>query len=86
MAVPSFCRYFIKVTNKTFTEFVNEFRIVHACKLLSEEKHTISEVCFESGFNNFSHFNRVFKLKTGKSANEYRKAVEKVVYDEYYIG
>ncbi len=86
MAVPSFCRYFKKVTNKTFTEFVNEFRIVHACKLLSEEKHTISEVCFESGFNNFSHFNRVFKQKTGKSPNEYRKAVEKVVYDEYYIG
>lgn len=86
MAVPSFCRYFKKVTNKTFTEFVNEFRIVHACKLLSEEKHTISEVCFESGFNNFSHFNKMFKQKTGKSPNEYRKAVEKVVYDENYIG
>ena len=86
MTVPSFCRYFKKVTNKTFTEFVNEFRIVHACKLLSEERHSISEVCFESGFNNFSHFNRLFKEKTGKSPNAYRKAVEKVVYDEFYLG
>lgn len=86
MTIPSFCRYFKKVTGKTFTEFVNEFRIVHACKLLSEEKHSISEVCFESGFNNFSHFNRLFKEKTGKSPNAYRKAVEKVVYDEFYLG
>lgn len=86
MTVPSFCRYFKKTTGKTFTEFVNEFRIVHACKLLSEEKHTIADVCFESGFNNFSHFNRLFKEKTGKSPNTYRKAVEKVVYDEYYVG
>jgi AraC-like DNA-binding protein len=86
MTVPSFCRYFKRVTGKTFTEFVNEFRLVHACKLLSEERHTISEVCYESGFNNFSHFNRLFKEKTGKSPNAYRKSVEKVVYDEHYIG
>lgn len=86
MTVPSFCRYFKKVTGKTFTEFVNEFRIVHACKLLSEERHSVSEVCFESGFNNYSYFNRLFKEKTGKSPNLYRKNVEKVVYDEAYIG
>lgn len=86
MTVPSFCRYFKKATGKTFTEFVNEFRIVHACKLLSEERHSISEVCFESGFNNFSHFNRLFKEKTNKSPNSYRKAVEKVVYEEVYVG
>jgi AraC-like DNA-binding protein/uncharacterized RmlC-like cupin family protein len=86
MTVPSFCRFFKKVTGKTFIEFVNEFRIVHACKLLNEERHTIAEVCFESGFNNFSHFNKVFKLKTGKSPNAYRKSIEKVVYEEYYLG
>ncbi len=86
MTVPSFCRYFKKVTGKTFTEFVNEFRIVHACKLLNEEKFSITEVCFESGFNNFSHFNRLFKLKTGHSPNKYRKNLEKVVYEEFYLG
>lgn len=86
MTVPSFCRYFKKVTNKTFTEFVNEFRIVHACKLLSEERHSITEVCYESGFNNFSHFNKLFKAKTGKNPNAYRKEVEKVVYQDFYLG
>lgn len=86
MTVPSFCRYFKKVTQKTFTEFVNEFRIVHACKLLTEEQLSISEICFESGFNNFSHFNRLFKNKTGKSPNAFRKDVEKVVYEDFYLG
>lgn len=61
MKVPSFCRYFKKITNKTFTQFVNEYRITHALKLLAEQPLSITEVCFESGFNNFSYFNRTFK-------------------------
>lgn len=72
MTVPSFCRYFKKHTRKTFTQFVNEFRIVHATKLLSETDSPISDICFDSGFNNFSHFNRNFKKITGKSPREYR--------------
>lgn len=57
MKVPSFCRYFKKITNKTFTQFVNEYRITHSLKLLAEQPLSITEVCFESGFNNFSYFN-----------------------------
>lgn len=73
MTVPSFCRYFKKMTNKTFVQFVNEYRVVHACKLLAENPIPISEVSYESGFNNFSHFNKSFKEVTGKSASQYRK-------------
>ena len=36
MTVPAFCRYFKKATGKTFTKLVNEYRVVHATKLLSE--------------------------------------------------
>jgi AraC-like DNA-binding protein len=72
MTIPSFCRYFKKMPNKTFVRFVNEYRVVHACKLLAEKPITISEVSFESGFNNFSHFNKSFKEVTGKSASQYR--------------
>jgi len=75
MAVPSFCRYFKKVTNKTFTKFVNEYRLVHASKLLAEKPMPIADICFESGFNNFSHFNKSFREFTGKSASEYRNAL-----------
>lgn len=72
MTTPSFCRYFKKISSKTFTEFVNEYRLVHASKLLAEKPITINEVCYESGFNNFSHFSKSFKQYTGKSASQYR--------------
>lgn len=72
MTVPAFCRYFKKITGKTFTEFVNEYRLAHAAKLLHEEQTSITNVCFDSGFNNFSHFNKQFKKYTGKSPSQYR--------------
>ena len=78
LTVPAFCRYFKKLTGKTFTRFVNEYRVVHACKLLSEEEISITEVCFQSGFNNFSHFTKVFKEIVGKSPSLYRKKVSAI--------
>ncbi len=79
MTVPSFCRYFKKITKKTFTQFVNEYRLVHAAKLLAEKQTSISNICYESGFNNFSHFNALFKEFTGKSASQYRKELRSII-------
>jgi AraC-like DNA-binding protein/uncharacterized RmlC-like cupin family protein len=79
MTVPSFCRYFKKLTGKTFTRFVNEYRLVHAAKLLSEEQMSITEVCFESGFSNYSHFTKQFKDFLGKSPSNYRSEFKQVV-------
>lgn len=78
MTTPSFCRYFKKITKKTFTKFVNEYRIVHAAKLLAEKQISIANISYESGFHNFSHFNKLFKEFTGKSASEYRKELKSV--------
>jgi transcriptional regulator GlxA family with amidase domain len=78
MTTPSFCRYFKKITKKTFTRFVNEYRVVHAAKLLAEKQISIANISYESGFNNFSHFNKLFKEFTGKSASEYRKELKSV--------
>ncbi|WP_374443324.1 AraC family transcriptional regulator [Epilithonimonas sp.] len=79
MTVPSFCRYFKKITNKTFTQFVNEYRITHALKLLAEQPMSITEVCFDSGFNNFSYFNKTFKEHTQKSPSQYRKEFSNIL-------
>ena len=79
MTVPSFCRFFKKKSGKNFTRFVNEYRLVHATKLLTEETTSISEICLECGFNNFSHFNKAFKLFTGKSPSSYRNEVIKLI-------
>lgn len=79
MTVPSFCRFFKKKSGKNFTRFVNEYRLVHASKLLSEETSSISQVCLECGFNNFSHFNKEFKQFTGKSPSAYRNELRKII-------
>lgn len=73
LAAPSFARYFKKVTGRTFTHFVNEYRLLHASKLLAETEKSITDVCFECGFNNFSHFNKQFKEYSGKSPSAFRK-------------
>jgi len=79
MTVPAFCRYFKKATGKTFTKLVNEYRVVHATKLLSESQNSITDICFECGFNNFSHFNKLFKEFTGKSASKYRSEMKLIM-------
>ncbi len=79
LTIPSFCRYFKKITHKTFTQFVNEYRLVHASRLLAEQPMSITQVCFESGFNNFSHFNKKFKAFTGQNPSDYRKELRTVL-------
>jgi YesN/AraC family two-component response regulator len=79
MTPPSFCRYIKKVTGKTFTVLVNEYRIVHASKLLAEKPTSITDICFDSGFNNFSHFNKIFKKNTGWSPSDYRKEMKRII-------
>ncbi len=79
MTVPSFCRYFKKITNKTFTQFVNEYRITHSLKLLAEQPLSISEICIDSGFNNFSYFNKTFKEHMQKSPSQYRKEFSNIM-------
>ena len=79
MTVPAFCRYFKKQSGKTFTQFVNEFRVIHACKLLTEEQKSITDIAFESGFNNFSHFNKLFRAKTNMSPSEYRNCFNQIL-------
>jgi len=69
----SFCRYFKSRTHKTCSQFLNEIRIIHSCKLLVNSNMTVSEICYETGYNNISHFNRQFKLITGSSAKQFKK-------------
>ncbi|WP_035845290.1 helix-turn-helix domain-containing protein [Crocinitomix catalasitica] len=79
MTVPSFCRYFKKYTKQTFTQFVNEFRIRQAIRLIASGNKSISEISFDVGFNNFSHFNKQFKKVTGKSPSKYKSSMYQIL-------
>jgi len=69
----SFCKFFKSRSRKTYTQFIREIRIGHACKLLIDNNLNIKEICYESGFNNFSSFHKHFKLIKGKTPLEYQK-------------
>jgi AraC-like DNA-binding protein len=74
----SFCRFFKQRTRKTFSEFLNEVRISKACKALRNSELNISQICYESGFNNISNFNRQFKEYTGVTPSSYTNKCEKI--------
>ncbi|HZI24440.1 MAG TPA: AraC family transcriptional regulator [Chryseolinea sp.] len=79
MSSTSFSRYFKMHANKTFSDFLTEIRIGYSCKLLIEKSISISEACYESGFNTISNFNRQFKSVTHHSPLEYkRKYLERI--------
>ncbi|MDF9798127.1 AraC-like DNA-binding protein [Catalinimonas alkaloidigena] len=73
MSPQSFCRFFKHCTRKTFLAFLNELRVGYACRLISDNRYNISEVCYKSGFNNLSNFNRQFKRVMQKTPSEYKR-------------
>lgn len=72
MSIASFSRYFKHHTHKTFSNYVTEIRISHACRLMMDSHYNISEICYLSGFENQSNFYRHFKKFTGVIPKEYK--------------
>lgn len=72
MSVASFSRYFRRHTRKTFSQYITEIRIGHACRLLMEDNYNVSEICYLSGFDNLSNFHRHFTSLLGTSPNKYK--------------
>lgn len=77
MSPHSFCRYFRTQTRKTFSGFLIELRVNMACKLLIENRGSLKQVCFDSGFHNFSSFHKYFKQVTGKTPLTYLNGLVK---------
>lgn len=73
MSTASFSRYFKHHTRKTFSDYVTELRISHACKLLMLDDQNISQISFDSGFENLSNFYKHFRRITGIIPKEYRR-------------
>jgi AraC-like DNA-binding protein len=74
LTTAAFCRYFKKSTHHTFTDFLNHFRINQSKKILMQDK-TVTEACYESGFDNISYFNKTFKKFTGENPSAFRKNI-----------
>lgn len=72
MTKEAFCRYFKKMTKYSFTEFLNRYRISQSKRDLMSGK-TVSDSCYDSGFQSLSYFNRIFKKITNENPREFRK-------------
>jgi AraC-like DNA-binding protein len=73
MTESAFSRYFTSRMNKSFSEFLSDIRISHACKLLHEADKNISEISYESGFNTLSNFNKQFKDRMKVTPLQYKR-------------
>jgi len=72
------CRFFKKTFDKTFSNYVNEYKITLASKLLIETDLSISEIGYSSGFNNLSFFHRQFNRFKHISPKNYRQEFQKI--------
>lgn len=58
-----------------FADFVNQYRIADAKRLLEHTDHKIIHVAYETGFNTKATFNKAFKKFTGVAPSQYRKSL-----------
>ena len=79
MRAEYFSRFFSKVMKKSFFEFLNEYKINKACKLLIETDKQISEICYASGFETIPFFYRQFKKFKKCQPKNYRSSYLKAL-------
>ncbi len=76
MSIPTFCRFFKKNIKKTYFDFIQDLRISHACKLLTNTNKPVMEICYESGYNSWAHFSKQFKQVKKITPSQFRKEFE----------
>ncbi len=77
MSPSAFSRFFKMRTGKSLSDYILDIRLGYAARLLVDSTRNISEICYESGFNNLSNFNRIFKSKRGSTPRDFRALYKK---------
>lgn len=66
------CRSMKKYMGTTVSEFINDLRLNYVCNMLINSNHSITDILFESGFNNLSWASELFKKKYGITMRQFR--------------
>ena len=77
MTPTAFSRYFQLRTGKNLSEYIVDIRLGHAARLLVDTTDSVSEICWATGFNTLSNFNRLFLKRKGCTPTEFRKKYQK---------
>jgi AraC-like DNA-binding protein len=75
-SISAFSHYFKKTTKISYINFLNQIRIAHACELLKTTNLSVTEICYESGFNNWANFSSHFKKYCLMSPTKYRASAK----------
>lgn len=78
MSEAAFSRFMKKRTGRNFIEYLNDLRLGIASRQLVNSSKSVAEISFESGFNNISNFNRLFKKRKGVTPKEFRDNYSKM--------
>lgn len=77
MSDSSFSRFFKLHTGRNLSDYIIDLRLGYACRQLVDSINSVAEICYASGFNNLSNFNRIFKKRKGCSPSEFRENYHK---------
>ncbi len=77
MTPPAFSRFFKLRTGSNLTEYITDIRLGVAARMLIDSTNSISEICYNCGFNNISNFNRIFKRRKNLTPKEFREIYHK---------
>lgn len=75
MSPNAFCRYFKRITSKSYSQFVNEVRIQNAMRLMASDDKSIRNISFEVGYKSLTNFNRQFKKLIDSTPMQYRQSL-----------
>lgn len=68
-----FMRYFKETMGTSFVEYLRDYRLTIASRLLTSSDSSVLNIAAETGFENLSYFNRVFKEKYKMTPRQFRK-------------
>ncbi|MCR5362289.1 MAG: AraC family transcriptional regulator [Bacteroidales bacterium] len=74
MTPTAFSRFFKIRTGRTLSDYIIDIRLGYAARQLVDTTTSVVEICYQSGFNNVSNFNRIFKKHKGCSPTDFRNA------------
>lgn len=70
-----FMKYFKNTMGTSFIDYLNEYRLTMASRLLLSSESSILAISEEVGYDNLSYFNRIFKKRYGMTPSAYRKRI-----------
>lgn len=77
MTPTAFSKFFSLRTHKSVSDYIIDQRLGYASRQLIDSAQTVIEICYDSGFNNVSNFNRLFKKRKGITPTEFRDNYQK---------